>query len=123
MRQVRGLSIHQTASGVLFTKAKNVAVRVLDVKIQACPRSLFQRPDHLSATPFQLAEQIPDTRDGNVGVQMFVLFPEFSFRSQSRRFLKVYRKSVAADTRIERLVLEVELEAEFVAVVRDRPVK
>jgi len=27
---------HQTASGVLFTKAENVAVRILDIKIEAC---------------------------------------------------------------------------------------
>ena len=39
--------------GVLFTKAENVAVSILDIKIEACPRSFFQRLEHLSPTHFQ----------------------------------------------------------------------
>jgi hypothetical protein len=31
----------------LFTEAENVAVRVLDVKVETGPRSFFQRVDHL----------------------------------------------------------------------------
>src|SRR5262249_586533 len=117
------LGFHQTASGVLFTKAENVAVRILDVKIEACPRSFFKRLDHLSPTHFQLAEQASDARHGNVRVQMFVLFPVFSVRGQFRRMLEMYRESVAPDARIERLILKIELEAKLVTVLRNRSVK
>src|SRR5262249_42353496 len=115
--------VHQTASGVLFTKAENVAVRILDVKIEACPRSFFKRLDHLSPTHFQLAEQTSDARHGNVRVQMFVLFPVFSVRGQFRRMLEMDCESVTADARVERLILKIELEAKLVTVVRNRSVK
>jgi hypothetical protein len=60
---------------VRFTKAENVAVSVLDIKIAAGPRSFCKRLEHLSPTYFQFAEQATDTAYGNVRIQMFVLFP------------------------------------------------
>src|SRR5689334_12399049 len=98
-------------SGVLFAKAENIAVRILDVKIEAGPRPCFKRLDHLSPTHFQLAEQSPDARYGNVRVQMFVLFPMFSVRGELRRKLEMDCESVTRDARIKRLILEIELEA------------
>src|SRR5579859_5650427 len=110
-------------SGVLFAKAENVAVRVLDVKIEACPRPCFKRLDHLSPTHFQLAEQASDARYGNVCIQMFVLFAMFSVRGELRRMLEMDGESVTRDARVERLILEIELEAKLVTVVRNCPVK
>src|SRR5579864_5077950 len=109
-------SVPMTASGVLFAEAENVAVRILDVKIEAGPRPRLKRLDHLSPTRFQLAEQTSDARHGNVGVQMFVLFPVLSVRGQFRRMLEMYGKSVTRDARVERLILEVKLEAKLVTV-------
>jgi hypothetical protein len=83
----------------------------------------LERLDHLSATPFQLAEQISDTRHGNVRVQMFVLFPVFSVGGQFRRALEVDGEGVTADAGIKGLVLEIEFEAEFLAVVHNGPVE
>src|SRR5579859_3051881 len=110
-------------SGVLFAKAENVAVRILDVKIEAGPRPCFKRLDHLSPTHFQLAEQSPDARHGDVRVQVFILFPVFSLRGQFRRMLEMDCESVTGDARVERLILEIELEAKLVTVVRNCPVK
>src|SRR5262249_18250588 len=110
------------ASGLLFTKAENVAVWILDVKIEAGPRSFFKRRDQLSPTHFQFAEQTSDAGHGNVRVQMFVLFPVFSVRRQFRRLLEMYRESVTADARIERLILKIELEAKLVTVVHNRSI-
>src|SRR5271157_2263254 len=111
------------ASGVLFTKAENVAVRILDAKIEACPWSFFKRLDHLSPTHFQLAEQTSDARHGNIRVQMFVLFPVFSVRGQFRRTLEMHRESVTRNARVERLIIKIELEAKLVTVIRNCSVK
>jgi hypothetical protein len=118
-------AFHQRASGVLFAETENVAVRVLDVKIKACPRSFFEGLDHVSPTHLQLAEQASDTGHGNVRVQMLVLFPVRSVSGQFRRVLEVYRESVTSDARIERLILEIELEAEpvTITIVRNRLIK
>ena len=103
--------------GVLFTKAENVAVSILDIKIEASPRSFFKRLEHLSPTHFQLAEQATDAAYCNVRIQMFVLFPEFSVRGQFRRTLEMYPESVTRDSGVERLILKTKLEAKPVAVV------
>src|SRR5262252_1047327 len=118
-------SFHSLLSGfgVRFTEAENVAVRILDVKIEACPRPFFEWSDHSSPTPFQLAEQTSDAGHGNVRVQMFVVFPVFSVRRQFRRIFEMDRESVTGDGCIECLILEVELEAEPVTVVPNRPIK
>jgi hypothetical protein len=54
---------------------------------------------------------------------MLVLFPVRSVSGQFRRMLEVYRESVTADGRIERLIREIELEAKPVTVVRNRSIK
>src|SRR5258708_2989600 len=110
-------------SGARFTETENVAVRVLDVEIKACPGSFFERLDHCRATRLQLAEQISDTGHGNVRVQMLVLFPVRPVGSQFRRMLEVDRASVTPDARIERLILKIELEAELVTIVRNGSIK
>ena len=110
-------------SGVRFTETENVAVRVLDVEIKAGPGSFFEGLDHFSPTRLQLAEQVSDTGHGSVRVQMLVLFPVRPVGGQSRRMLEVYRESVTPDARIERLILEIELEAEPVTIVRNRSIK
>jgi hypothetical protein len=107
----------------LFTKAENVTIPVFDIKIEACPRSFFKRPDHVRPTHFQFAEQAADPRHGNVRIQMFVPFAMFSFRGQFRRTLQMNRESVPHDRRIERLIPKAELEAQLFAVVRDGCVK
>ena len=66
-------------SSVWLAKAQNVAIGILDIKIEARPRFLCQRLDHLSATHFELAEKSSDAGNGNECVQMFVLFPVFFF--------------------------------------------
>ena len=106
---------------LLFTKAENVAVSILDIKIEARPRSLFKRLEHLSPTHFQLAEQAPDPAYGNVRIQMFVLFPVFPVGGQFRRTLEMYPESVARDRGVERLILKIKLEAKLVAVVCNCP--
>src|SRR5262249_47868842 len=68
-------------------------------------------------------EQVPTSRDGNVRVQMLVVFPEFSVRRQLRRTLEMDRESVTADARIEFLILKIEHEAKLVTVVSNRPIK
>jgi predicted nucleic acid-binding protein len=113
----------QMASGVLFAETENVAVRVLDVEIDARPGFFLERPDHVGATRLQLAEQVPDTGHGDVRVQMLVLFPVRSVGDEFLCLFKVYRESVTCDARIERLVLEIELEAEAVTIVRNRSVE
>jgi hypothetical protein len=116
-------AFHKRASGVLFTKTENVAVGILDVEVQACPWSFFEGLDHFSPTRLQLAEEASDTRHGNVRIQMLVLFPVLSVGHQFRRMLEVYREPITHNTRIERLILEIELEAEPVTIVRNRSVK
>jgi hypothetical protein len=54
---------------------------------------------------------------------MFVLFPERPVRRQGLRMLEVYRESVTTDRGIERLVGEIELEPEPVAIVRRRTIE
>lgn len=54
---------------------------------------------------------------------MFVVFSVLSFRGQFRSMLQMYRQSVPRDSRVERLILEIEVEAEFVKVVCNCPVK
>jgi hypothetical protein len=54
---------------------------------------------------------------------MFVLFPVFSLRGQFRRMLEMYGKSVTRDAGVERLILEIELKAKLVTIVRNCPVK
>ena len=108
---------------VSFTKAENVAVSVLDIKIEACPGSFFKRREHLSATRFQLAEQTMDAAYSNVRIQMFVLFPMFSAGGQLRRTLQMDRASVTRDSRIERLIPKIKLEAKLVAVVSNGSVE
>ena len=52
-----GVICEQTGtSGVRFTKAENMAVRIFDVKIEAGPRSLFKRLDYASSARFQFSE-------------------------------------------------------------------
>ena len=74
----------------LFTETENVAVRVHDVEITACPGSFFEGLDDFSPTHLQLAEQASDTGHGHVRVQMLVLFPVRSVGRQLRRTLQVY---------------------------------
>ena len=54
---------------------------------------------------------------------MSVLFPVFSRRGQFRRMLEVYCESIARDARVERLIIQIELEAELVTVIRNGPLK
>jgi hypothetical protein len=54
---------------------------------------------------------------------MLVLFAVRSVSGQFRRMLEVYRESVTSDAGIERLVFEIELEAEPVTIVRNRSIK
>src|SRR5215472_17899516 len=54
---------------------------------------------------------------------MFILLPVFSVSTQFRRMLEMDRESVARDGRVERLIREIELEAQLVTVVPNRPVK
>ena len=42
-------------SGDLLAKAENVAVTILDVKIEACPRCFLKRLDHFGPAHFVLA--------------------------------------------------------------------
>src|SRR5256885_11382673 len=86
-------------SGVLFTETENVAVRVLNVKINTCPGLFFEGLDHFSATRLQLAEQGSDTGDGDVRVQMLVLFPLRSVSGQFRGTFEVDPESVTSDGR------------------------
>src|SRR5262249_21674315 len=110
-------------SGVRFAKTENVAVGVLDVEIEACPGPLLERPDHLGATRLQLAEQALDPGDGNVRVQVFVLFAMCPLGGQFGRELEVYREAVAAHAGVERFVDEIDLEAEPVMVERNRSIE
>jgi hypothetical protein len=108
---------------VRFAEAQNVAVRIFDIKIEACPWSFFERLDHLGPTPFQLAEQAPDASHGNVRIQVFVLFSVLPVCGRFPRTLEMYRDSVPRHGRVERLVLKVELKAKLVTVVRNGSVK
>jgi hypothetical protein len=54
---------------------------------------------------------------------MLVLFPVLSVGHHFRGMLEVYREPITRNTRTERLILEIELEAEPVAIVRNRSVK
>ena len=47
----------------------------------------------------------------------------FSVGGEFRRTLEMYGESVAADARVERLIVKIEGEAELVTVVRNCPVK
>src|SRR5262245_27705911 len=95
-------------SGERFTETDHIAISVLDVEVEARPRSFFEGFDDLGPTRLQFLEQLPDARHGDVRIQVLILFPVRSFGSQFRRVLEVYRESVAADARVERLVREVE---------------
>src|SRR6185437_8743469 len=113
----------QVASGLPFTEAEDVAVRIFDVKIQAGPRLFFKRLDQLSATVFKLAEQSADAGDGDVRVQMFVLFPVLSFTREFRRALEMDGESVTADAGVKAFIHKIEIEAKLVTVVGNGPVK
>src|SRR6185437_8301458 len=113
----------QVASGLPFTEAEDVAVRVFDVKIQAGPRLFFKRLDQLSATVFKLAEQSADAGDGDVRVQMFVLFPVLSFTREFWRALEMDGESVTADAGIETFIHKIEIEGKLVTIVGDCPLK
>lgn len=54
---------------------------------------------------------------------MLVLFAVRPLGGQFHRKLEVYRESVTADASIERLILETELEAEPVTIVRNRSIE
>src|SRR5215472_17077306 len=88
-------------SPLQFAKTEHVAVSILDNKLDACPWLLFKRSDHVSATLFQLGEQIAHARDGDVRVQMLVLFAVFPIGARFRSTLEMDRESVPADARIE----------------------
>src|SRR5262249_28407275 len=109
--------------GVRFAETENVAVGVLDVEIEACPGPLLERADHLGATRLQLAEQALDPGDGNVRVQVLVLFAMCPLGGQFGRELEVYREAVAAHAGVERFVDEIDLEAEPVTVERNRSIE
>ena len=110
-------------SGNPFAEAENVPVRVVDVKLEAGPRLLLQRVDDSRSTLFQFAEQIADARDGDISIEMLVLFAVFSLRGKLRGALKMDGEPVAADARVERFVSKIELEAKLLTVVRDCAVK
>ncbi|HUI84683.1 MAG TPA: hypothetical protein VL240_10690 [Candidatus Binatia bacterium] len=106
-----------------FAEAENVAVRILYIKIEACPRFFLQRLEHPSPTHFQFVEQPPNARYGNVRIQVFVLLAVFSVGRQFRSTLEMDREAIPRDRRIERLIVEIQLEAEPVTVVRNGTVK
>src|SRR5262245_52766546 len=111
------------ASGVLFAETKNVAVRIFDVEINACPGFFLERSDHLGPARLQLAKQLSDAGHSDVRVQMLVVLPVHPVGDELLCLFKVDGISIADDARIRRFVLEIEVEAEFVAIVRYRSVE
>src|SRR3974390_253985 len=69
---------------VLLAKAQNVAVGILDIKIEACPWSFFPRLDPSRPTHFQLAKQAANVAYANIRIQMFVLFSVLSLPGRFR---------------------------------------
>ena len=111
------------ASGVLLTETEDVALRIFDVEIAACPGSFFEGLDNFSPARLQLAEQRLDTGHGNVRVQMLVLFPVRPVVGEIRAVLEVYRESVTADAGIKRLIRKIDFEAKPVTILRNRSIE
>jgi hypothetical protein len=75
----------------------------------------------MSAARLQVLEHIANTCDGDVRVEVLVLFPVDSVSGDFRGLFEMDREPVTRDACVEILVLKFQLEAERVAVVRNRP--
>ena len=76
--------------------------------------------DDAGTARLEFLMQGPHVDNRDIGIQMLVLPAMYSVSGQLRRFFEVYRQAVSTHAGVEGVVIEIEHEAELVAVVGNR---
>jgi len=106
--------------GGRLAEAENVSIWVLDVEVDTGPRSRFQRFSDERATRPQFSMQRRHPSDADVSVQVLILLTMRSVAERLGGTLEMNGEAIAAHASVERVVAEVDAEAELIAVIRNR---